>query len=311
MLDESIRILDFDGSIPRQKKLLCEYKNNILDLTELGPKARQWAGGRVRLAIEERIKDSPANAVTFLGSGDFHHITALLISRFAEPMSVIVFDFHPDWDTLSRSFACGSWVNQVLKRKNVSRVILLGASSGDLSAWSIQSANLAALKNDRLQIYPYAHPPTQVFLRKIPQNVSVRTEGGLFFSRIYWEQLKNKPVPARRGWVQNLLKSLPDKKAYISIDKDCLKNDYALTNWEEGMLSLDELLEILRLIKENMDIVGLDITGDYSAVRASGAFKKLVSYLDHPKDIRADALPESFITAVNEKTNLALLELLI
>jgi len=30
-----------------------------------------------------------------------------------------------------------------------------------------------------------------------------------------------------------LIKRLPVRKVYISIDKDCLKSDFALTNWEE------------------------------------------------------------------------------
>ncbi|MDD5155620.1 MAG: hypothetical protein PHF11_03945 [Candidatus Omnitrophica bacterium] len=307
MLDRSIRILDFDASIPKQKRLLSEHKNNILDLRELGAKARYWASASVRSAVEKRIKDSAASAVTFLGSGDFHHITELLISRFDEPMSVIVFDFHPDWDRLSWRFACGSWVNQVLRKKNVSRVILIGPSSRDLSTLSIQSGNLSALKDSRLQIYPYSHPPSLVFLRKIPQNASTRTESGVFFSRIYWDELKNKKTG---DFFQGLIQGLPDKKVYVSIDKDCLRNEFALTNWEEGVFSLEDLLGMLKLIKQNSDIVGLDITGDYSPAEVEGAFKKFVSYLDHPRDIKANTVPESVVTAVNEKTNLALMELL-
>jgi hypothetical protein len=146
-----------------------------------------------------------------------------------------------------------------------------------------------------------------VFLKKIPKNVSVRIENGLFFSKICWDELKNKKL---EDFFQDLLKRMPAKKVYVSIDKDCLTNDYSLTNWEEGRFSLDELLLFLKLIKENLDIVGLDITGDYSPISLKGTFKKIASYLDHPKGIKANALPESLVTEINENTNLKILQFL-
>ena len=118
MLNNSIRILNFDDSVVKQKKLLAAYKNEILDLKNLRSIARNWVNPKTRGLIENRIKDSAINSITFLGSGDFHHISEILISRFKEPLTVISFDFHPDWDTLPPRFGCGSWVSEVLKRKN-------------------------------------------------------------------------------------------------------------------------------------------------------------------------------------------------
>jgi len=307
MFVKPIRVLNFDDSIVKQKNLLLRYENEILDLRDLGMQARCWFTAGVRSAIENRIQNSTRNSITFLGSGDFHHITELLVAQFDEPISVITFDFHPDWDTLPPRFGCGSWVSEVLKRGNILKFILLGVSSPDLSSFSIQSGNLSSLKDDRLEIYPYSHKPSLVFLKKIPKNVSVRIENRLFFSKIYWDGLKNKKL---EDFFPSLLKRMPTRQVYVSIDKDCLSNDYSLTNWEEGRLSLDELLLSLKLIKENLDIVGFDISGDYSPISVKGIFKKITSYLDHPKDIKANNLPESFITERNEDTNLKILQLL-
>ena len=307
MLTKSIRILNFDDSITKQKNLLSQYENQVLDLKDLGMQTRCWVNFNSRSLIQKRIQNSPKNAITFLGSGDFHHVTELLLTQFDEPLSVITFDFHPDWDTLPPRFGCGSWVNEVLKRKNILQFILLGVSSADISTFNIQSGNLASFKNDRLQLYPYSHQTSLTFLKKIPKNASVKIEKGLFFKRIYWNELKNKNLEV---FFQNLLKRMPAKKVYVSIDKDCLRNDYALTNWEEGKFSLEELLCLLKLIRQNLDIVGLDITGDYSPISVKGIFKKIASYLDHPKGIEVNTFPESFITGRNEDTNLKILEIL-
>jgi hypothetical protein len=104
---------------------------------------------------------------------------------------------------------------------------------------------------------------------------------------------------------------LPTKDVYISIDKDCLKADHALTNWEPGLLSLDELLLMLRCIKDNARIAGFDITGEYSKPTLKGVVKRLVSYFDHPRNMSAASRGDSLINAVNEDANLKILDALI
>jgi hypothetical protein len=307
MLNKSLRILNFDDSILKQENLLSRYEKDILDFKDLSSQARCWVNIKTRGIIEKRIYGSAKNSITFLGSGDFHHISEILISQFHEPMCVIVFDFHPDWAILPPRFGCGAWVSQILKKKNISKIILVGVSSQDISSFDIQAGNLDSLKSDRVEIYPYAHQPSLTFLKKIPQNISLGIKNGVFFNKVYWQELKDKNL---REFFLSLLKRLPTRNAYISIDKDCLRKDFALTNWEEGRLTLEELLLMLKLIKENLNIIGLDIVGDHSRICLEGAIKKIASHLDHPKAFSAKDQPESYITSVNEDTNLKILQLL-
>ncbi len=307
MLNKTIRILNFDDSIVKQQNLVSQYKTEIIELKDLGPEVRLWMNKKSKKEIEERIRGSAKDSITFLGSGDFHHISSTLISQFHKPISVIIFDFHPDWDTLPPHMACGSWVSQALKNKNVEKCILIGVSSDDISSWWVQSGNLDSLKDNRVEIYPYAHKPSKAFFKRIPQNLSFGFQKHLLFNKIYWNELKGKNL---KDFFLSLLKRIPTKEVYISIDKDCLKRDYALTNWEEGHLFLEELLLMLKLIKENLDMVGMDITGDYSKVHIENKFKRIFSYFDHPRELIADKFPQSFITATNEETNLKILELL-
>lgn len=307
MLDTSLRILNFDDSVVNQHALLGNYKNTVLDLKGLGLKARFWMNKKTRDLIAGRIQNSGKNAITFLGSGDFHQISEILISQFQEPLSVIVFDFHPDWDTSIPRFGCGSWVTQVINKDNVAKIILLGVSSEDISSYSVHSGNLASLKDNRVEIYPYAHSPSKTFLKKIPDNISIGLKRGRFFNTIYWQELYNKNL---KDFFRQILSRIPTKKVYLSIDKDCLRNEYALTNWEEGKMPLDELLLLLGLIKDNLDIIGLDIVGDYSEIRLEGLIKNIASYFDHPRNLKTPETQKDIITSVNENTNLKLLELL-
>lgn len=307
MLNKTIRILNFDNSILKQNVLLSRYKHAVIDLKDIAPKARHWTDSKTRSLIETRIVNSAEDSITFIGSGDFHHISEILINRFDQPISVIVFDFHPDWTVWPPRFSCGSWVNEILKKKNVSKLVLIGTSSNDISNFNIQTGNLSSLKNDRVEIYPYTHQSSLAFFKKIPPNASMEINRGVLFNRIFWNELKDKNLA---GFIQTLLNRIPAKKVYISIDKDCLNNNYAITNWEEGKLSLEELLLMLKLIKQNMDIIGLDICGDYSPVSIQGGIKRIISRLDHPKDIKANELEDSAITAINEDTNLKILQCL-
>ena len=307
MLDKKIRILNLDNSIIAQKALLSHYETEIVDLLDLGRLARNWANTSTRNRIEERISNSTKNSITLMGSGDFHHISEVLISQFNKPICVIVFDFHPDWSILPPRFGCGSWVTEVLKKDNIAKLILIGPSSSDLSTLNIQSANLHSLENDRIEIYPYEHAPSLALLKKIPKNISLKIQNRGVFSKICWEELKNKDLP---NFFKDLLGRLPEKRVYVSIDKDCLKGDYALTNWEEGPFSLDELILMLKLIKENTDVIGADIVGDYSNISVKGIFKRMASYLDHPRDVKAMYLDEVLVTKVNGLTNLEILRCL-
>jgi len=308
MLNSDIRILNLDGSLTRQTRLLSQYKPEIINLLDLGPRARLWVGGKIKSELEARIQKSTGlNKISFLGSGDFHHISNILIKELDTDLSVIVFDFHPDWDILPPKLGCGSWVSASLENKKILKFILLGVSSEDISTMRLQSANLASLENERLEIYPYAHAESRVFLRNVPRNLSIRTKKIPLGSKIFWSELKDKS-PA--SFMLSVIRRLPLKKVYLSIDKDCLKNKYAVTNWEEGKMALDELLLMLKVIKENSDIAGVDITGDYSPVVIKGAFKKFCSRCDHPKEADFKGLPPDEINSINEETNLRILDVL-
>lgn len=308
MLSRFVRILNFDGSVTRQKKLLDRFAPIIVDLKKIGPHARLWSNQKTNNIICHSLRQELRGAVTFLGSGDFHHVSDLLIQQFSEPITVIIFDHHPDWDILPPRTGCGAWVSRVLERPNVAKVISLGMASDDLGFPSLMSANLASLIDNRLEIYPFSAPKTKVFFRSVPKNRSLETYRGFLSHTITWNKLKGKDL---KKFFEGLLPHIPTKKVYVSIDKDCLVSDAALTNWEQGALSLEGLLVLLKTIKANLDIVGADIAGDYSKPVFASSLKRICSFVDHPKRFSAKNKSEEMIMKINEETNLALLDTLL
>ena len=307
MLNKTIRILNFDDSITSQHKLISEYNSEIINLKDMVSEARFWIKPKDKEEVKRRISGTKSDAITFLGSGDFHHISNILIDEFKEPISVISFDFHPDWNTLLPVLSCGSWVSETLKNKNILKCISVGVSSKDMGGLNIYAGDLASLKDDRLEIYPYSHKPSLVLFKKVPDNISIEINRYPLLTKICWNELKNKSLIE---FFLHIVRRLPSRNVYITIDKDVLSPEYAVTNWEEGMLPLEGLLVILKIIKDHLNVVGVDICGDYSKIRIHSVFKKMISYLGHPKDMGMDDLGESFINGVNEETNLKILEVL-
>ena len=59
------------------------------------------------------------------------------------------------------------------------------------------------------------------------------------------------------------LKTIPTDKVYISIDKDVLTTSEAITDWEQGNMTLDQITTIINAIAMAKQVVGVDICGEY------------------------------------------------
>jgi hypothetical protein len=58
---------------------------------------------------------------------------------------------------------------------------------------------------------------------------------------------------------------------YISIDLDWLSQDFARTNWNQGIGTLDGLMEILREAVAGNRIAGVDICGGITSAQGGKA----------------------------------------
>jgi len=63
-----------------------------------------------------------------------------------------------------------------------------------------------------------------------------------------------------------------DLPLYISIDKDILSKDYCISDWDQGEMTLDEMIDILNVLLKNHQIIGVDICGDSGEMAEEAAF---------------------------------------
>lgn len=54
---------------------------------------------------------------------------------------------------------------------------------------------------------------------------------------------------------------------YISIDKDVLDQNSAITDWDQGRITLYDFKKLLNIIYKHEKVIGIDICGEYSEAR--------------------------------------------
>jgi len=70
---------------------------------------------------------------------------------------------------------------------------------------------------------------------------------------------------------------------YVTIDMDCLDGGHAVTNWENGLFTADDVAWALGRLREYSKVIGGDVCGAYSTLRFDRWTQKLAGWWDHPK----------------------------
>jgi len=214
--------------------------------------------------VEQFYREHKSNlAATFLlyGSGDFHYLTALRLRSITEPIVLVSFDNHPDWDVRPPKWACGGWINRALELPNVLRASVWGC--GNFECWW----------------------PHQIF-------GSRRAERAGFLAVHPWaddrpmKDRQRKGAILRDNWrehFEELSKSLAGKNIYVTIDLDCLRVEEAVTNWESGRFALADLEWALRKLRAASRIVAGDLCGAYSPPHYARGKQRFAAEFDRPK----------------------------
>ncbi|ANB57558.1 arginase family protein [Anoxybacillus sp. B7M1] len=162
--------------------------------------------------LERRIQT--CRNLVFIGSGNYHYISYLLMKRIQEPFTLILFDNHTDIGNGTdheQIISCGSWVSYALELPLLQRAVIVG--------------------------------PT-------------RWQSSLFSSETI--VLSNNIVSPNL-----LLSHIQTENVYISIDKDVLREEDAMTNWDHGTMPLSALIGCLQELFVHKNVVGIDICGEY------------------------------------------------
>lgn len=257
--------------------------------------------------VKRLTSDKAEPRLTFMGSGDFHHITPFLVELALEnqsaPISIVHFDNHPDWVKFENGVHCGSWINRALKLPKVERMITVGVCSHDLRRPESKGADLTLLSQGLLELYPYDHAPSRVQRDYGPGATFEQKHGAL-----HWKTIRNL---GEQNFIDYLLSRIKTKSIYLTIDKDVLAREDAITNWDQGRMRMPYLLSLVKEIGKRHPVIGADVTGDYSVPRYSGDLWTRVSkraeiFIDQPR-----TKPEQTqAVSINNAANHALLEVL-
>lgn len=296
-----LQIFDLDGSLTEQTSLgdaAAWQSVHTIDLRDIGPRLRLWARKATIAEARQRLADAGAlveSAITLLGSGDFHHVAALLHERVREPFTLIHFDNHPDWVRFAPRWHCGSWMNRTLALPMLARAITLGPCSDDLVNPGLKGGNLAALDSGRLVLYPWHHAPSRIWHR-IADGPAHRYARGF----VHWRNLCERELDEA---ISAAIATIPTEAVWISIDKDVLPEDEVVTNWDQGHMPLDAVLRFLRALGARRRVIGADVCGEYAPLAHANRLKRWEARLDQPRrqEVTAARLD------ANERVNRALL----
>lgn len=220
-MGSKISILDFDHTYSIQ----TFYKHsdyewiNLLDIKS----ANRYCEKKSLININERFKKRKNRGITFIGNGNYHYVTYLLIREIKSPFTLVLFDNHTDMlkSLFSTLISCGSWVLKALEElPMLKKVIILGA------------------RQDLIDVIPvcYNNIVSAFSKEKIGQ--------GIEFNKYIKSEISTENV-------------------YISIDKDVLEKSEAVTNWDQGNMKLSQLFKLIKCIFINKNICGMDVCGEY------------------------------------------------
>ncbi len=296
-----IRVIDLDGSITAQERVLRTFRPDVFDMRHWGPRLRLGCRWNRFHRFERRLDrllsaaDQLDPSITLLGSGDFHHLTLALLRRVRHPFNLLVLDKHPDWMRGFPILHCGTWLHHAAKLPNVRRIFHLGGDMDFDNAWR------------------WLAPTAQLHAGKIVALPAFRT-----FKKGFWRDLPHKPLranfdaPINHERLEELLWRHLDEldclPLYISLDKDVMWMPESVVNWDSGYLDLTEVQEILQFFLKaaGNDLIGMDILGDWSPVRTQGMMRHLLHRFEHPR-LKIDAEQARLC---NERTNRMLVRFL-
>ena len=246
--------IDLDGAWPR------DAAGSYIDCQTWGPRLRYSATPGGISEFYEFIKARTAR-FTLFGSGDYHHLTALWLRKFEEPVTLVSFDNHPDWDIRPPRWCCGTWINRALELPMVRKAVIWGCGNFELNWPGNLFVSGKALRAHRLEVWPWTE--------------RLKTSG-----RKRW------PGMTRENWREKFsafARQMTGEKIYVTIDLDCLDREEAATNWENGLFKIEDIRWALDELRSQAHIVGGDLCGAYSEPRFERWKQRIESTLDHPR----------------------------
>jgi hypothetical protein len=174
----------------------------------------------------------------------------------------------------------------------VAKVITIGVCSPDIGRKGSRRGDLALIGEDRLDLYAWQAPDG---------GGEVALEGRA------WPTISAMGEPA---FIARLAAEISTSALYVTIDKDVLGPEGAVTNWDQGRASVDFLIAAIQAAAAGRRIVGADVVGDWSSpVYGDGPVARMLKHGEALLDQPWSRPEPKAASALNEAVNLRLLEL--
>lgn len=221
-----ITFLNFDNSLTEQT-FLQKFPHHWVDCSNI-PHTNGFCEQDALDEIRNRLIKQNVHSFVLIGNGNYHYVTYLLMERIKIPFSLVLFDHHDDMmDQGEGLISCGSWVAYALKNNPfLQKVCIIGVNDHNISP------------------IPLEHFGDHVKIKWVTKKI-----------------LQQVPLYEIAQDVRTFLDN--ETNLYISIDKDVLYKKEAFTNWDQGNMSLVQLLYLLEDFAQHYEIVGMDICGEY------------------------------------------------
>lgn len=196
----------------------------VIDLSELNG-TDMYVDEAAQEIISQEIASRGASGIHLIDSGNYHYMTRLFTQHITEPYILVFFDNHTDMKpAMFDMLSCGSWAKACLEKDvNLKQLVMLGPPEK-----SIGEIDEELSRDSKLRMIPgmacdVDSPPMRRLLEEL-------------------EIVKDLPV-------------------YFSIDKDILSKSEVETNWDQGEVTMEQLISIIQFLAKGRRVIGADICG--------------------------------------------------
>jgi len=185
--------------------------------------------------IRSRIAAYRPYGVHFIDSGNYHYVSRFWTEKIRREFVLVLFDNHTDMQPsrFGNIMSCGSWVRDALDTNpRLRKVVLLGVTDA---------------YGERLEEELSSQPAYARRLEAFPHEA--------LYQKSTWRELADEHH------------RLP---VYISLDKDVLRTEDDITDWNQGDMPLTALRKFLGLLVSHHEIIGVDVCGECSRLCGKG-----------------------------------------
>ena len=214
------------------------------------------------MALYDDVVFNDGPVIMLNGSGTYHHLTYGMcrgaIDKHEVPYTMFHFDKHGDSRPSAGSIDCGNYLSKLTKDSPyATKQVVIGADSMvDNGKWM----DTEVLEKGA-GIYPYS--AAEARFTKMDHEPDVDCVSKQYDADKHWVDVKWHTV--EKEGIDTIVNRALDRTetdaVYITVDLDVLSPEYASTDWSNGKMSLDELLDAIKLIREEKQVLGIDITG--------------------------------------------------